>query len=88
MNLQQTADGSLNRQHVIHEPLAHNERGTKELRRPALDVHRSVVTKPHHVGDTASITPVCLVRSRRQEPLCMPGLDADGSEGGVDESTV
>src|SRR5262245_14474250 len=58
MYLQQTADGSFDRQHVIHEPLTRNERRTKELRRAALHVHRSVVTKSHHVGDTASVAAV------------------------------
>jgi hypothetical protein len=88
MDLQQAPDRSLDRQHVIHKPLARDERRAEKLRLAALHVHRPVVTEVHHISDAASVAAVGLVGSRRQEPLRMPGLNADGSEAGIKECTV
>src|SRR5262249_14446298 len=74
MHLQQAPDRSLDRQHVVHEPLARDEGCAEKLRLAALHVYRPVVTEAHHIGDAASVAAVGLVGSRRQEPLRMPGL--------------
>ena len=42
-----------------------------------LDMHRTVQTDPHHMGDAARIIAVTFVELRRQRRLHVPRLDAD-----------
>ena len=88
INLQQAADRLLDGQHVAHKRPARDQRRAKELRLPALHMHRPIVTEAHHVGDAASVAAIGFVGTRRQEPLRMSRLNADRREAGVDESAV
>jgi hypothetical protein len=43
------------------------------------------MTDAHHLGNTACIVLVRLDRPRRQKPLCVPRLNANGLEAGSNE---
>jgi len=88
MDLQQSQNGVLDGEHVIHKRLACDEDSPQRLPRFALHVHRTIVSEPHHVGDTPRIAAVGLIRSRREKPLSVTGLDAHRLETAFDECAV
>src|SRR3954452_5892854 len=51
-------------------------------------MHRSEQTDPHHLRNATRIVAVGLVHLRFQEGFCMPGLDADRRQAGLDQAGV
>lgn len=88
VHLQQASNGVLDGQHVIDELLTRDERRAQQLRRLGLHMHGPVVPKAHHVGNAARVTAVGFVGARRQEPLRVPGLNANRLEPTFNQCTV